>query len=121
MLHGEQTRDTDAERHEFSLNLLQKLCERPHRVEAKSSILSLSMLLLGCVHARGQQAHRAGGDETVAREDPQTATETTGTGAPVKKFVSRSPFIQVLRRRTNVAEVGPMEAFKTPLRAQKNS
>ena len=29
MLHGEQTRGTDAERHEFSLNLLQKLCERP--------------------------------------------------------------------------------------------
>ena len=58
---------------------------------------------------------RTGRGETVAREDPQTATETTGTGAPVKKFVSRSPFIQVLRRRTNVAEVGPMEAFKTPL------
>ena len=58
---------------------------------------------------------RTGRGETVAREDPQTATETTGTGAPVKKFVSRSPFIQVLRRRTNVAEVGPTKAFKTPL------
>jgi len=33
----------------------------------------------------------------------------------LKNFVSRSPFIQVLRRRINVAEVGPMEAFKTPL------
>eukprot|EP00964_Phaeocystis_antarctica_P090995 scaffold58302_cov72-Phaeocystis_antarctica.AAC.5 len=89
MLHGEQTRDTDAERHEYSLNLLQKLCERPHRVEAKSSILSLSMLLLGCVHARGQQAHRAGG-ETVAREDLHTATANERPPEPAHPSKSSS-------------------------------